>query len=360
MGIKLGRGMDKRCSILCLTILLIVIAMGLYSCKWPTDSLVDYNKKYVWTIDTLYGNGAVPWSIWGNSPQNVWAVGFNYYGLGEIFHYTGKSWERVTPNLGFNYELISVLGFSDNDIYVAGSKLVIDTALHSHSLILHYNGSGWSIENIPDGGGLRFMHGRNANDIWACGINGALYHKSATTWTKIPFSKDLNLGPIFESPTGEVYLMSEYYNYPITGDTAMFYFSKYTSNAWTILDSCRLVNIDGIPTGYKFGNNAMWGGSANEIYSIGDAVYKFDGNKWEGLGGYGGYFLKDIKGTSRNNIYLVGEHGTIGYYNGSNWSGITEYSKYLVDFYSIMPFEKEFFIGAYAGGTGMIIHGKIK
>lgn len=355
-------GNTKKCSY-CFLILVILLLCGT-GCNTvdPTTPNEKTTLEYDWEVDTLFnphGYGVVPWSMWGSTPSDVWTVGFNLAGQGEMFHYDGVSWNRVTPDLGFNYDLASVYGFSENDVYAAGYKIILDTALHTESLILHYNGYNWQIENITIGSGLLFLHGRNNDDIWACGKYGTLYHKYNNEWQKMPFDSKLNLGPIWTASTGEVFMMSEYFDYPITVDTAMFYFSKYNSSTWQILDSNKLIIIDGIRTGYKFGHKAMWGASASEIYSAGNAVYRFDGSDWSPAT-WDNYLFRDIKGIINGNIFAVGDHGTIHYSINNQWKRIVDYSRYVVDFYSIMPFENEIFIGGYSGGNGYIIHGTLK
>ena len=326
----------------------------------PIDQITSL--EYDWEIDTLFnpnGYGIVPKSIWGSSTSDIWVAGYNLAGQGEMFHFDGLTWKRTTPDLGFNYELSAVWGFNENEVFVVGSKLIIDSALHTESLILRYNGINWDKETIPLGKGLLYIHGQNSNDIWACGFSGALYHKTGDTWQKMYFDTKLKLGPIWAAPSGEVFMMNEYYDYPVTEDTAMFYFSKYSSSNWNILDSCRLVNIDGIPTGYKFGEYGVFGISENEIYSAGSGLFKFDGSNWQ-VETWDDYDYNDIKCNEDLIFFVVGGHGTIRYLLNNQWQKIRDFSKYTVDLYSIMPFKNEIFIGAYSGGNGYIIHGKLK
>ena len=120
----------------------------------------------------------------------------------------------------------------------------------------------------------------------------------------------------------------------------------------------KLANISGIFDGYKFGYRAMWGMNENEIYSVGQAIYKYDGSEWKvQIGGQPDYL--DIKGTSSNNIYTVGFHGTLKKFDGSYWTPIGGFSKYIVDFYSIMPFEEEIFVTGLQQGIGYIVRGKL-
>ena len=346
-------------------IFVLFTLVGLLSCgttdpPLPPDTITTL--EYDWKIDTLlnpHGYGVVPWSMWGSSPTDVWTVGFNLAGQGEMFHYNGTKWNRVTPDLGFNYELAAIFGFSENEVFAVGSKLIVDTMLHSESLVLKYNGVSWQRENMSSGSGLLFINGQNTNDVWACGYYGTLYHKQGNVWLKIPFNEKYDLGPIWVSPYDNVYMMYDYDDYTITQDTTMFYFSKLENNIWQILDSCRLVSVNGIRTGYKFGEKGMVGISANEIYSTGTGIFKYNGDIWKSEA-WDDYGHRDIKTTEKGIIFSVGDHGTIRYLLNNQWKRISDYNRYVVDFYSVMPFENEIFIGAYSAGNGYIIHGTLK
>jgi hypothetical protein len=336
------------------------------SCKDPNNPVgaSDPKVKYVWTVDTLlnpHGYGVVPKAIWGSSPSDVWVVGFNLANQGEIFHYDGVKWSRITPDLGFNYELSGAIGFGPNSVYISGFKIIIDSVMTLKSIIIHYTSpTSWQLENIEDGGSLEYIHGTSENNIWACGYYGTLYHK-VNSWVKVPYDKKLKLGPICTMPDGKLFMVSEYSDYPKTGDTILEYFSKFDYNSWKNLDSSRLIIVDGYPQGYKFGDLALWGASENEMYSSGMGLYEYNGTKWAGLGGLGPYgsFIRDIKGTSQSNIYAVADHGNIIHFDGSNWNAIRGFDTYIVNFYSVMPFDNDVFIGAYESGMGFVVRGKI-
>ncbi len=347
-------------------LLLLSLLLFSASCCTTEPTLPPDDKttlEYDWEVDTLFNPheyGVVPWSMWGSSPTDVWTVGFNLAGQGEMFHYDGVEWKRVTPDLGFNYELLSIFGFGTTEIYAVGSEIIIDTTLHTKSLILKYNGTSWQKENIIKGSGLTFLNGYDANNIWACGIEGTLYKKNTGTWQKMPFNEKYDLGPIWVTPSGNVFMMYDYDDYQITKDTTMFYFSKLGNNIWETLDSCRLVSVDGIRTGYKFGEKGMIGISENQIYSAGIAgLFEFNGSS-NSIVYWDDYYYRDIKKNNDGNVFVVGDHGTINYLINNQWKGMGDYSRYTVDFYSVMPFEEEIFIGAYSGGNGYVVHGILK
>jgi hypothetical protein len=352
--------------------ILLPLIITIHSCKDDpiTPPPINEKLKYEWVVDTLFnpnGYGVIPQSMWGSSDSNIWIAGWNLAWQGEIFHYNGTKWIRKTPLLGFNYELKNIFGFSENNIYAVGSKRLYD---RFESLILHYNGIDWQVEDTPYSHPINFIHGQSPDDMWACGTLGLLLHKTGGKWEKVdfsireylgPLSVNPNLGPIYVSPNGEVFLMSKYQNSWIVEDTAKFYFSKFnTFKGWQDIDSSILIINNGKPRNYKFGDKAMWGISEQEIYSAGrGGVYRFDGNSWE-LKGWSSYFYNDAKGISGSRVFAVGDRGVLQYGGNDRWQAIQDYYEYLVNFLCIMPFQDKIFIGAEAFGQGYVLKGKLK
>jgi hypothetical protein len=91
------------------------------------------------------------------SATNAWAVGFNNNPNGPQFaentlieHFDGQSWQIVpTPNTSLpQNELLAVAGSSATDIWAVGTAL--DPASSpAKTLILHFNGSSWTIVTSP-------------------------------------------------------------------------------------------------------------------------------------------------------------------------------------------------------------------
>src|SRR5690606_13520824 len=97
-------------------ILAITFAALFFSCSTeppPPDDNNNQHLEYEWVVDTLNnpnGYGVVPWSMWGSSDSSVWIAGFNLAGQGELFHWDGKQWNRVTPDLGLIMIYLQLLG----------------------------------------------------------------------------------------------------------------------------------------------------------------------------------------------------------------------------------------------------------
>lgn len=337
------------------------------SCSVPTKPPTDngnIKKEYRWTETKLIqpqGKGVVPTAIWGSDTNDVWAVGWNDSHQGEIFHYDGNEWENVTPSIPLNDEYMDVFGFGKNDVYVAGDSYWLQpNNILLSSLILHYNGINWSVVlNDSTGQGYLWkIHGNSKNNIWAVGGNGSIYHFNGAEWKRKPFLDSLDIYSVYSLPTGQMYFINEYYNYPLTEGWAMLYFSEYFNDTWVNRDSCKLDIIKGEKTNYKFGYKAMWGVDNSKLISVGPWYWSYNSYAWK-LNFSARYQLNDIKGNSWHDIYAVGDHGTIKYFNGSEWYGIGKYSSTIVDFKAVMPFEKIVYILGYYQGDTWIIKGEI-
>ncbi len=98
------------------------------------------------------------------APNNVWAVGFSTpvqppqeaATLTLIEHYDGTNWSVVeSPNVGpasiyQSNRLFGITADSANDIWAFGSYFSSDGSGHQHTLLEHWNGTGWKIQPSPD------------------------------------------------------------------------------------------------------------------------------------------------------------------------------------------------------------------
>jgi hypothetical protein len=132
--------------------------------------------------------------------NDVWAVGrtgtpFVTRTRPLIEHYNGTSWKIVkAPQLAGDTDLSAVLGFAANDVWAAG----ISTPPGSprHALMLHWNGSRWSVAHLPpDPGVNNYLFALGASgprDLWTVGANfhGAgeptTIHWDGHAWTRVP------------------------------------------------------------------------------------------------------------------------------------------------------------------------------
>ena len=93
------------------------------------------------------------------APDNAWAVGYSTPGLAGqsatltlILHWDGTTWSIVpSPNVGPNTNrLLGITANSADDIYAFGSFFAADGSGHQMTLLLHWDGTSWTIVPSPN------------------------------------------------------------------------------------------------------------------------------------------------------------------------------------------------------------------
>ncbi len=145
--------MKKTCHIFfAITILFLFLQIN---CKHnpvgTQDNIQPGRRDYTWTVDTLNagpGNIFYLFSLWGSSPQDVWAVGSGGSPDLCLWHFDGVSWKRDMSRT--SSDLMSVYGFSKNNVWTCDGG------------IFHYDGSQWSLNYHYNVSGERLL----INNIW--------------------------------------------------------------------------------------------------------------------------------------------------------------------------------------------------
>jgi hypothetical protein len=177
--------------------------------------------------------------ISATSPSDIWAVGSYTTVTGTVVdsftlteHFDGTSWKIVpSPNVavrsplnGAQQVLHGVTAIGRNDAWAVGNT--IDTAsgsfLPDQKLILHWNGSAWSVVGSPNTGTGNVLAGVSAaaaGDVWAVGervdATGTVpvdrtvtLHWNGTAWSVVASPSaagDSLLGGVSALPTGEAW-----------------------------------------------------------------------------------------------------------------------------------------------------------
>ena len=106
------------------------------------------------------GNGHLN-AVLALAPNNVWAVGLSTPTGAQqsatqtlIEHFDGKSWSVVpSPNVGTgdfqSNQLLGLTANSPDDIWAFGSFISPD-GLRTMTLVLHWDGTSWTIVSSPD------------------------------------------------------------------------------------------------------------------------------------------------------------------------------------------------------------------
>ena len=135
--------------------------------------------------------------------DDVWAVGdLNWYGHFDLLalHWDGREWTVVpTPDGPLPQNRFhGVSGSSASDVWAVGQSYDPSYAVPAQTLIEHWDGTQWSIVPSPSPRGvvneLRAVAAVSANDAWAVGRCASGNYRSSTVilhwdgsgWTRVP------------------------------------------------------------------------------------------------------------------------------------------------------------------------------
>ena len=71
--------------------------------------------------------------------------------------------------------------------------------------------------------------------------------------------------------------------------------------------------------------NSIWGSSGNDVFAVGEGgtILHYNGSAWSPMASGTTENLKGIWGSSGSDVFAVGANGVILHYNGSAWSPMT-------------------------------------
>ncbi|MDP9151737.1 MAG: hypothetical protein M3O36_17580 [Myxococcota bacterium] len=175
------------------------------------------------------------------------------------------AWHDVLQNMQPTF--LSVWGTSSKDVFVVGGS----RGNGGPSAMMHYDGQVW--KDLVPGGTDTFwwVDGTSSHDVWAVGENGRITHWDGASFTE-----------------------------HVSGTTATLYgvWSASPGDAWA---------VGGTPEGGSTKPN--------------DVILHFDGQTWAPslpAQAFGRAFFK-VWGTGPDNLYVVGEAGTIWHRTATGW-----------------------------------------
>ena len=169
----------------------------------PTAEHFDGIQWVIVNVPTPGPSGAYLRGVAGVSGTDVWAAGYwiTTSGLSNtlIEHYDGISWTIVpSPNPPSSASYLgTVAAVATNDVWVAGHYL--DNSGVYRTLVEHWDGTSWMIASSPNAGNgdnaLNGIAAASSNDIWAVGYQSSapgaasstlVLHFDGTIWTIVP------------------------------------------------------------------------------------------------------------------------------------------------------------------------------
>jgi hypothetical protein len=127
------------------------------------------------------------------SPTDIWVVGQWGSGSGayaKARHFDGSVWSDVSYGGAFDsgWYLNSVHAASSTAVWAVGAAVGNGsiTDLPAGPLIASYNGTSWTIDRtLPNQRYLRGVHAVAANNVWAVGDFGTIFHFDGSDWSLV-------------------------------------------------------------------------------------------------------------------------------------------------------------------------------
>jgi hypothetical protein len=204
---------------------------------------------------------------------------------------------RPTDVLPAPHGLLTVFGTSAEDVWVAGEE----------GALARFDGEGWHGFPTALGTPLRGLHGNGPSNVWAVGPHTVLRF-DGQAWLELLHVPDETLLDIWVSPRGEASIAG----HSNADDRALV-------RSWNGVEWQTFV----LGTALTFW--AVWGSSDGVIYIAGTALngsgMVLRGNA-DGVGpsGYAGPSVRDVWGTSSDDVWVAAYDGILQHWDGSSWT----------------------------------------
>ncbi len=277
------------------------------------------------------------------SADDIWAVGLTVNGeTPTTLHWDGSAWSSVSgPTGGY---LNGIAAFSANDVWAIGAKGGVESWVYT--VTRHWDGKSWtdiSSPNAPCSGfgcwigypnHLNDIGGVSSNDVWAVGDGRGdtlILHWNGTNWSIIPSpyypAGESSLEGVAVVSANDVWAVG---NFGSNGNTRNF-IMHWDGTSWSSVLS---------PT-ISTGNNSLYDVavvSSNNVWAVGsyyengvsrNLIQHWDGFSWEVVPnpnfGTGNNSLASVQASSANDIWAAGEmdgKALLMHWDGSTWSRV--------------------------------------
>ena len=264
--------------------------------------------------------------VYATSPQKYMAIGPK----GALAWYDGNKWHP--SSLGNTSDLNGLIGFSDNEYYIVGQT----------AKMLHYNGTEFlSVTNLPTTMNLYGIWGEDSSDVVVVGDKTVLTGPiNSLTQETVPIVTGWRAAwgtGKHRYVTGEVGKMLHFngseWEKMTTGteETLLAIWGFDTDDIYAVGEAATIVHYDGEKWSpmKAFGDEDtvfmdVWGAAPDDIFvtaqieGIGYLLH-YDGNSWKIALAGTSVNLRHVHGTGDDNVFAVGQQGTIARYDGKGW-----------------------------------------
>ncbi|MGH7270571.1 MAG: WD40/YVTN/BNR-like repeat-containing protein [Polyangiaceae bacterium] len=211
---------------------------------------------------------------------------------------------------GLQATLLCVWGTSASDVFAVGGALGDGTP----SAFLHYDGARWT--DLVPGGTETFWwaNGTSASDVWAVGERGRIVHWDGAHFTEYISGTTATLWGVWAAATNDVWAVGG------------------TPGAGTSAPNDVVIHFDGVrwtsvPMPQALGRALfkVWGSASDNLYIVGEAgtIWHHRGVTWtlESMPPLASGSLLTVNGCGADDVYAVGGDDVLQS-NGATWSRI--------------------------------------
>lgn len=298
-----------------------------FSLPHPTPGIIQYDghtwQPMEWPSEWQMSG------IWARDADNVYLAATS-----GVYLYDGnpeKTWTRVSTHGGLN----GIWGNSREIIAVGDLGRIIRQSEDT--------GGMWTeMDSGVDTHLLRVWADENSN-FFAAGADGVILRKSVETdeWTQMNSGVDDYITDLFGLGSVDIFAVGTY-------GTALHCcgweqmttpeLPRYTNQLVSVDDSCVYVvsqsgvivrhdmdedaGFESVATGTSNALHDLWGADCDAgVYAVGTngAILRFDGNSWQSMASGTIQRLHGVWGSDVDNVFAVGDLGTVVHWNGVAW-----------------------------------------
>jgi hypothetical protein len=250
-----------------------------------------------------------------------WLTGIYGFGTDDIWavgdvgivHRQNGVWELENAPLTEDDSVNDIWGPTPDLLYAAADS----SGTYWDGLILEYANGSWA--RVEDGivlNPLQGVWGSGPQDIWMVGREGTIVNNDGTGWERIyPISVgDEGFYAVWGSDPGIFWMAGSY---------GALYYDYY--------GSCGQV---GAPTNEHLYD--LWGTGMENVWAVGNngTILHYDGNlnnTWDSVSSPTDDCLYGICGSAADDTWAVGANGTVLYYDGESWQQLPPPTSYQLN-----------------------------
>jgi photosystem II stability/assembly factor-like uncharacterized protein len=220
------------------------------------------------------------------TPNDGWAVGSN----GTILKWDGEYWMQVSSPVSNTLRAVAMV--SSSDVWAAGDA----------GTILRWNGSDWLQIASPTIQNLRSVSMLSSDVGWIVGDYGTRLRWDGVNFAHSMFSQYHRFEDVAMVSANDGWIVGNYY--PPAGGALHWNGSSWSSVQFPISGP-----------GYSF--YSLGAVSGSDVWAVGTHILHWNGDEWHLVHQPATHILNAIDMVSPNEGWIVGSHGVILYYRGS-------------------------------------------